>query len=289
MEFINNKYIKNVSLITVVYNEADNITNFLQSYFEQEFYAEEFIVIDGGSEDSTFEILKKYSESNPDLNLKITSDVRFSKSYSDSPIADARNAAIELARCDYVAVTDAGCLLNKSWLYEIVKPFEDNTVDVVSGWYEAICDNGFQRRFADIFLPKKDDTNSKDFLPSSRSIAFKKSCWKAINGYPNKSHYGEDTMYDILLKEKGFKFYFAPKAVVYWHAPANLNDACRKYFNYGTGDGYYKLHRMYYLKLIVHALIPVKYLITGDFVIKYRIYFSLLRGYFTGIVRRIKS
>ena len=59
MEFINNKYIKNVSLITVVYNEADNINNFLKSYTEQEFYAEEFIVVEGGSEDGNIEILKK--------------------------------------------------------------------------------------------------------------------------------------------------------------------------------------------------------------------------------------
>ncbi len=288
MEFINSKYIKNVSLITVVYNEGENINDFLKSYLGQEYYAEEFVVIDGGSKDGTFEIIKEFAVSNPALNLKVISDVKYSKSFSQSPIADARNAAIELAKHDYIAVTDAGCLLDKRWFCEIIKPFDNNSVDIVSGWYEALCDNQFQKKFTEIFLPKKEDTNSDDFLPSSRSLAFKKSCWKAVNGYPNKSHFGEDTMFDILLKEKGFTFYFASKAVVYWHAPGNLKEACKKYYNYGTGDGYYSLHRIYYLKLFVHAVFPIKYLLSGDFFMKYKIYFALLRGYLSGTWRRIK-
>lgn len=289
MEFINGKYIKNVSLITVVYNEADNITNFLKSYLEQEYYAEEFIIIDGGSKDGTPDILNEFSRTHSLLNMKVISDVKYSKAFSISPIADARNAAIELAKCDYIAVTDAGCIMDKNWLFEVIKPFDDSSVEVVSGWYEAICDNEFQEKFADIFLPKKEDTNAEEYLPSSRSIAFKKSCWKVVNGYPNKSYFGEDTMYDILLKEKGFKFYFVPDAFVYWRVPENVKEACRKYFNYGTGDGYYRLHRVYYMKLLVHALFPIKYLLTGDFGIKYRIYFSLLSGYFKGLWRWIKG
>lgn len=288
MGFINSKYIKNISLITVVYNEGENINDFLKSYLEQEYYAEEFVVIDGGSKDGTFEIIEEFAVSNPTLNLKVVSDVKYSKLFSQSPIADARNAAIELAKYDYIAVTDAGCLLDKSWLCEIIKPFDNNSVDIVSGWYEALCDNQFQKKFAEIFLPKKEDTNSNDFLPSSRSLAFKKSCSKAVNGYPNKSHYGEDTMFDILLKQKGFKFYFASEAVVYWRVPNNVKEACRKYYNYGTGDGYYRLHRIYYLKLFVHAVFPIKYLISGDFIMKYRIYLALLKGYLRGIWRRIK-
>ena len=287
MEYINGKYIKNVSLITVVYNEADNITNFLKSYLEQEYYAEEFVIIDGGSNDGTPDILNEFSKAHSLLNIKVISDVKYSKKYSISPIADARNAAIELATCDYIAVTDAGCIMDKKWLYEVIKPFDDSSVEVVSGWYEAICNNEFQTKFANIFLPKKGDTNAEEFLPSSRSIAFKKSCWTEVNGYPNKSYYGEDTMYDLLLKEQGFKFYFAPGAVVYWRLPENVKEACSKYFNYGTGDGYYYLHRVYYLKLFVHALFPVKYLVTGDFGIKYRIYFAILSGYVKGLLRRI--
>ena len=285
MEFINDKYIKNVSLITVVYNEASNINNFLKSYLTQEYYAEEFVIIDGGSKDGTPEILCEFSKAHPLLNVKVISDVKYSKKYSVSPIADARNVAIELAKYDYIAVTDAGCILSPNWLYDITKPFEDKTIDVVSGWYEGVTDNDFQKRFTDIFLPKKDDTKAESFLPSSRSLAFRKHCWKTVNGYPNKSYYGEDTMFDILLKKTGFKFYFASDAVVYWRVPENVEEACIKYFNYGTGDGYYRLHRVYYLKLLVHAVFPIKYLLTGDFGIKYRIYFALLSGYIKGLWR----
>lgn len=287
VEFIKDKYIKGTSFITVVYNEADNINHFLKSYLEQEYYAEEFIIIDGGSKDGTFEILNEFSEAYPLLNMKVISDAKYSRDFSISPIADARNYAIELCKGEYIAVTDAGCLLDKKWMHEIIKPFDERTIDVVSGWYEALCDNEFQRKFAEIFLPKKEDTNAEEFLPSSRSLAFKKSCWKAVNGYPVESYTGEDTMFDILLKEKGFKFYFACEAVVYWRVPSNINDACKKYLSYGKGDGYYRLHKVYYLKLFVHAVFPIKYLLSGDISMKYRIYFALLTGYIKGLWNRI--
>ena len=41
------------------------------------------------------------------------------------------------------------------------------------------------------------------FLPSGRSIAFKKSAWKEVGGYPENLYTGEDTLFDLKLKEKG--------------------------------------------------------------------------------------
>ncbi len=287
MEVIRGKYLKEVSLVTVVYNEGDNILKFLKSYLEQEYYAEEFVIIDGGSKDGTAEKISRFAEENPGLNLILTSDVKYSKEASKSAIALARNDAIEMCKGKYIAVTDAGCIMDEKWLYEIVKPFEEGSADVVSGWYEASCENEFQEKFRDIFLPKKEDTNAEEFLPSSRSIAFKKECWKEVGGYPLASYSGEDTKFDLLLKDKGYRFYFASEAVVYWSVPKNVKEACKKYNNYGQGDGYYLIHKIYYIKMLVHAIFPLKYLIKGDFGIRYRVYLCMLIGFIEGLGRRI--
>ena len=40
------------------------------------------------------------------------------------------------------------------------------------------------------------------FLPSSRSVAFRKSAWTAIGGYPAWLDYGEDIVFDLALQER---------------------------------------------------------------------------------------
>jgi glycosyltransferase involved in cell wall biosynthesis len=282
MEKEKRAYLNNVSLITAVYNESDSLMDFLECYRNQTRYADEFIIVDGKSPDGTAGIIRKYSAENPFLNITVIEDELFSKKYSAAPVALARNKAIEVSKNEIIAVTDAGCILDKDWLYNITRPFEDLNVDVVSGWYESVIENDFQKAFRKIFLPVKETIRADTFLPSSRSLAFKKKCWEYVGGYPDKSYSGEDTKFDIMLKEKGYKFVFASDALVFWRLPANVEEAVSKYYNYGFGDGVYKLFKYYYYKKLIHAIFPVQYLLKGDFLVRYKINFSLLKGYIKG-------
>lgn len=101
----------------------------------------------------------------------------------------------------------------------------DESVDVVSGWYEADAKNDFERCIAEMTFPRLSEAqkNQDDFLPSSRSVAFKKAAWQNAGGYPEGlTLTAEDTLFDINLKKAGCKFVFAPKAVVYWKVRSNL-------------------------------------------------------------------
>lgn len=229
------------TLITTLYNEAENILNFLESYKNQTKYANEFIIVDGGSNDNTASLIENFSSKNIELNIRLIIDKTCSKKYITGPIAKGRNVAIENAKYDYIAVTDAGCILDENWFEEIVKPFEDENVDVVAGWYEANITNNFQQKFSDILMPKLETINRDAFLPSSRSLAFKKSCWKKVGGYPTLTYTAEDTKFDLDLKDSGCKFYFTDKAFVYWDVPFDMKEARDKLFNYGYGDGQLKL------------------------------------------------
>jgi glycosyltransferase involved in cell wall biosynthesis len=282
MEKEKRTYLNNVSLITAVYNESDSITDFLDCYRNQSGYANEFIIVDGKSPDGTAGIIRKYSAENPFLKINLIEDELFSKKKSIAPIALARNKAIEISKNEIIAVTDAGCLLDKDWLCNITRPFENINVDVVSGLYEPIIENDFQKIFNKIFLPVKETVKADTFLPSSRSIAFKKRCWESAGGYPVKSYNGEDTKFDIMLKENGCKFVFASDALVLWKLPANIEEASSKYYDYGFGDGVYKLFKFYYFKKFIHSIVPFKYLLSGDFLVSYKINFSLLKGYIKG-------
>lgn len=280
--------VKKVSLITTLYNEADNVLNFLKSYKEQTKLANEFIIVDGGSNDGTIDIIEQFMSDNKALNIRLIIDKTCSKKYVSGPIAKGRNIAIENTKYDYIAVTDAGCILDKHWLEEIIKPFEeDDSTDVVSGWYEANITNEFQKIFADIYMPKLQEIDKNSFLPSSRSIAFKKNCWQKVEGYPTDSMTAEDTKFDIDLKKAGCNFIFNKKAIVYWNCPKTYQEAIDKAFYYAFGDGQKKLYFKKFLIRNILLLIPLNILLDKKKRKNFKLAYNFMRyyqyGYFKGL------
>ena len=59
-------------------------------------------------------------------------------------------------------------------------------------------------------LLEREDINPQTFLPSSRSVAFCKTAWEAVGGYPEWLDYSEDLVFDMALKEDVGNFAFAP-------------------------------------------------------------------------------
>lgn len=281
--------VKNYSLITTLYNEADNISFFLESYKNQTKHADEFIIVDGGSTDGTVEKIKRFVEKNQNLNIRLIIDETCSKKYIAGPIAKGRNVAIEHAKYDYIVVTDAGCILDKYWFEEIIKPFEDESVDVVSGWYEANITNEFQKVYADIFMPKLTELDKNDFLPSSRSIAFKKNCWKKAGGYPTDSLTAEDTKFDLELKKAGCNFVFNEKSVVYWNCPKTYREAIDKAFYYAFGDGQKKLFFKKFLMRNILLLIPLNILLDKRKRKHFKLAYNTMRYYQFGYLKGLLS
>jgi len=216
----------NVSLITTVLNEKDNIEEFLKSVINQTKKPEEFIIVDGGSTDGTYEILEKYSKKYKWIKVfKV----------KGASIGKGRNIAIEKAKNEIIACTDAGCILEKNWLKEITEPFNKKSVDVVVGIYEPYYTNDFEYFQGLVVVPPKEKIFMSPSRMSSRSIAFRKKCWEKINGYPDLNT-GEDTYFNLKLINSGCKFYFAKNAIVYWMMRKNLKEFFTQFYRYGLGD-----------------------------------------------------
>jgi cellulose synthase/poly-beta-1,6-N-acetylglucosamine synthase-like glycosyltransferase len=152
-------------------------------------------------------------------------------------ISHGRNRAIEAATGDIIAATDAGVVLSPTWLEELAAPFAEESVQVVSGWFEADPYTDFEVVMGSTVLPSVEDVDPATFLPSSRSVAFRKSAWAAVGGYPEWLEHSEDLVFDMALRDRFGPFAFAPDAVAYFRPRSNLRSYYRQYFAYARGDG----------------------------------------------------
>ena len=224
-----------VSLIVTVKNEAGGIGALLDSIAAQTRLPDEVIVCDGGSTDATLEALR--------------GETRFPVRVIERPganISQGRNAAIEAASGDIIASTDAGVRLDPDWLRVLVAPFgREPQTRVVSGFFAPAPQTTFEAAMGATVLPERRDIRPETFLPSSRSVAFKKEAWKEVGGYPEWLDYCEDLIFDFALLEKyrsfgsaqDKPFAFAPEALVYFRPRGSLRAFFKQYYRYARGDG----------------------------------------------------
>lgn len=216
-----------VSIIATVKNEGEAVRPLLDSIIDQTRQPDEVVICDGGSTDDTPIILDEYRQWLP-LRVVVA---------PGSNISQGRNMAIADATGEIIAGTDAGVILSPTWLEELVAPFIDDSVQVVSGWFEADPYTDFEVVMGATVLPTIGDIDPATFLPSSRSVAFRKSAWAAVGGYPEWLEHSEDLVFDLSLREKFGPFTFAPDAVVYFRPRSNLRSFYHQYFAYARGDG----------------------------------------------------
>lgn len=86
-----------ISLITVVYNNVEGIEKTISSVLSQTYPFIEYIIIDGGSNDGTVDIIKKYEYR-----------IAYWCSEPDKGIYDAMNKGINLATSDYIMFLNSG-------------------------------------------------------------------------------------------------------------------------------------------------------------------------------------
>ncbi len=103
------------SIVTISLNSEEDIETAIVSVAEQTYKNREHIIIDGGSQDSTVEIIRKYEE-----------HLSYWNSASDNGIADAMNKGIEQATGDYILfIHSDDFLINKKALESICRSIQD--------------------------------------------------------------------------------------------------------------------------------------------------------------------
>lgn len=246
-----------VSVITTVYNERHQIERLLTSLAAQSRPPNEVVICDGGSTDGTVDAIKQWRTDHPEQlpQFKILVE-------PGANISRGRNVAIAAANGPLIAATDAGVRLAPTWLAALLAPWEtaakgqlaDHSPLAVAGFFLADTTKSgedhaqptpqpdvFLTAMAATVLPRREEIDAGQFLPSSRSVAFTKAAWAAAGGYPEWLDYCEDLLFDFAINAQcpaaPSAFVWAPAACVYFRPRESLRSFWTQYYRYARGDG----------------------------------------------------
>ncbi len=230
---------QDTTFIATVYNEEDSIMPFLKSISSQSLFPSQIVIVDGGSTDRTYSILKEYfSRFCPGVEVNIVQK-------AGAGISKGRNTAISKAKGEIICISDGGCVLDRKWLETITAAAQRRAA--VGGYSASWARSFLQRCLAAAVMPLPGQIKEEKFMPSSRNLCLYKRAWQDAGGYPEHMDYGEDMKFNFKLKECGYRIKFVSQAVVYWKLRASLSSIFRQFFRYAKGDavgGMYPLRHM---------------------------------------------
>lgn len=245
-----------VSVIIPVRNGQYTLGKCIDSVFELDYGNYEVIVVNDASVDNTAEIVSGY----PNLKILNTSGIGPS---------GARNLAVEQAEGEFIAFSDADCLLDKYWLRELLKGFTNEKIAGVGGTQKSPDDDSeFGKRVNDFLGTAGFITDYiKSGLGSRRvkhnpscNVMYRKSTLIEVGGFLEGLWPGEDVELDYRIRKKGYLLMFNPKAIVFHYRPNNFRDFSKMMFRYGKSQGilvrkYGFFRKVHFVPLVIILLV----------------------------------
>lgn len=224
-----------VSVVMTVLNEAKDIARAVGSLLAQQPRAAEVIIVDGGSTDGTWEWLDKAQKN--ESGLVAIRDETCSLKFSPGPVSRGRNVAITAAASAIIACADAGCTYAPDWLRNLTAPIVAGEAEYALGGScldpaEYTVWDVASAPFFSIKLSPAEPTKSC----TARSMAFTKSLWERISGFPEEVLVGEDTLFDFAARRRTAPA-FVDNAKALYRPGNTFHLACRQMARYAFSDG----------------------------------------------------
>ncbi|WP_018134971.1 glycosyltransferase [Acaricomes phytoseiuli] len=238
-----------VAIIIPAYNEEAVIRQCLIAAIYQSVPADEIIVVDNRSTDSTCEIVQKMQQEYPESPLRLLHQE------ADQGLIPTRNYGLDRASSDILGRIDADSVLEPDWVEQVQKAFLVSTVSAATGpvvYYDMPL-----RRFG----LKADDKMRQLMLKLAKqqyhfllgsNMAIRNSAWKTIRSEVCRDE--EDLMHEDIdlslhLADNDLKVQYVP-AMISGMSARRLEDSPRDYRFYVTRfERTYKAHNVKNLAL----------------------------------------
>lgn len=154
----------------------------------------------------------------------------------------ARNSGLAVATGEIIFFTDADCVPTPNWVAEMIRPFQDSSVQGCKGIY-ATQQPELVARFVQIEYEDKYDLLRTqpviDFI-DTYSAGYRTAVLRECGGFDETIHYVEDQELSFRLAAAGHKMVFQETAVVSHQHSNNLSH----YFRKKVMIGYWKAQIM---------------------------------------------
>jgi len=210
---------KQVTILVAVLNKKDTIKQCVDSLLAQKYPYEKILVLDGGSVDDTYEILREYKDK-IDLHQ-----------FPNAGLSCRLNWALDNIQTEYTALTDADCVVDPNWLDELIKGFDEKDVIATAGYcgtpkdvslFQKIIGLELENRFKRFpkYLNRAPTMNLCLETETARKVKFDEEQKVAV-----------ETDFGFRLTKLG-KIKYCPKALVWHYHRASLKNYFRQQKEY---------------------------------------------------------
>ena len=231
-----------VSIVIPTKNSEDVIEKCLKSIQNLDYPKEdlEVIIVDGYSTDRTAEIARRYG-------CKVVFEDKGTISY-------ARDLGVKHAKGEYIAFTDADCVVTKNWIKELIKHFKDDTIAAVGGPNLTPEDDTDFAKCVGVVLTALSKVGARYGLSGGRvreiyhnptcNVMYKKKVLEEVGGFNYSLITVDDEELDYRIRKRGYKILYTPYAIVYHYRKPTWKKFVKMAWNYGIGRMQaIKLHR----------------------------------------------
>jgi len=187
-----------VSIITAVYNNSTTFERCINSVINQTYSNIEYIVVDGGSDKPTLDLLEQYSN-----------QIDYYVSEPDDGIYNAMNKGLELAFGDYICVLNSDDWYDKNFVSLCINKALENKSSIVYTY----CQQGEKQLIAqeidEGILLGNNNLNHGAFLVT-------KNCYNRIGKYPESYRIISDVLWIRRAFLNGEKFDLIEKSLFYF-------------------------------------------------------------------------
>ncbi|MEB3295688.1 MAG: glycosyltransferase [Synechococcales bacterium] len=243
-----------VSVIIPIYNGLADLPDLLDCLRSQIYHCDrvEYLLVDNKSGDGTYEFLQAASRDFhvENWNIKILQEQKIQSSYA------ARNTGILNAQGQILAFTDADCRPSKTWLSNLMAPFENPKVGLVMGEIQALSGKTLLELYADRqnTLSQK-HTVSHPFCPygQTANLAVRREILQQVGLFrPYLTTGGDADLCWRILRQTSWDYYFSEAAIVAHQHRKTLPDLLNQWKRYGRSNRF--LHELHGVDLMKKPL-----------------------------------
>lgn len=227
-----------ISIIIPVKNGMATIEKCVRSCALLEGPSFELVIIDDGSTDDTARTVNRLAAELSGLSLKLI------QTPGEGP-SKARNRGIAAAQGAFIAFTDGDCIVDRHWLIELKKCFDDATVSGAGGIQLSPEDESIFGRSVNEFMGQVGFMT--DYMKAGSGIGgrididhnptcnamYRADVFVKVGGFLENLWPGEDVELDYRVKQAGMRLVATPAAKVYHYRPATFRKFCRMMYSYG--------------------------------------------------------